>query len=237
MNNKLRKTASAATTPPRHRVPAHRTAGMLVSMLLLLSWGTATLSAQTIVANDADAEHFTGRPIFSHGINYAGTVMYDGEEIPWFIFNDYYCFGKLVFKNEREMKRYYRIANNIKKVYPLAVEIQHEVQTHINHMDSLPDKEAKDRYMSDMEKYLKKKYTPRMKELTFTQGKLLIKLIDRQCNQTSYALIKTYMGKFKAGVYNAFATLFGASLKKEYDPEVDDRLTERCILLIESGQM
>ena len=88
-----------------------------------------------------------------------------------------------------------------------------------------------------MEKELKRTYTPRMKKLTFSQGKLLIKLIDRQCDQTSYQLIKTYMGGFKAGLYNAFASLFGASLKKEYDPEIDDRLTERCILLIESGQM
>ena len=54
---------------------------------------------------------------------------------------------------------------------------------------------------------------------------------------TSYQLIKTYMGGFKAGFYNAFASLFGASLKKRYDPENDDRLTERAILLIESGQM
>ena len=66
---------------------------------------------------------------------------------------------------------------------------------------------------------------------------LLIKLIDRQCDQTSFELIRTYMGGFKAVFYNAFASLFGASLKKEYDPDVDDRLTERCILLIESGQM
>jgi hypothetical protein len=104
-------------------------------------------------------------------------------------------------------------------------------------MDSLPDKKAKDEYMKFAEKELKKQYTPRLKKLTFSQGKMLIKLVDRQCNQTSYELIKTYMGGFKAGFYNAFASLFGASLKKEYDPEVDDRLTERCILLIESGQM
>ena len=75
------------------------------------------------------------------------------------------------------------------------------------------------------------------KKLTFAQGKLLIKLIDRQCDMTGYELIKKYMGGFKAGFYNAFASLFGASLKKQYDPEVDDRLTERAILLIESGQM
>ena len=91
--------------------------------------------------------------------------------------------------------------------------------------------------MKQAEKELKKQYTPRLKKLTFSQGKLLIKLIDRQCNHTSYELIKMYMGSFKAGFYNTFASLFGASLKKEYDAECDDRLTERCILLIESGQM
>ena len=104
-------------------------------------------------------------------------------------------------------------------------------------MDSLPDKRSKDEYMKKAEKELKKLYTPRLKKLTFSQGKLLIKLIDRQCDQTSFELIRTYMGGFKAVFYNAFASLFGASLKKEYDPDVDDRLTERCILLIESGQM
>jgi hypothetical protein len=104
-------------------------------------------------------------------------------------------------------------------------------------MDSLPDKKAKDEFLNKAEKELKKQYTPRLKKLTFAQGKLLIKLIDRQCNFTSYELIKTYMGGFKAGFYHTFASLFGASLKKEYDPEIDDRLTERCILLIESGQM
>ena len=104
-------------------------------------------------------------------------------------------------------------------------------------MDSLPTKQEKDAFLKQMEREMKKKWTPRLKKLTFSQGKLLIKLIDRQTNRTSYELIKTYMGGFKAGFYNAFASLFGASLKKEYDAEVDDRLTERCILLIESGQM
>ena len=91
--------------------------------------------------------------------------------------------------------------------------------------------------MKQQEKDLKAQYYPQLKKLTFSQGKLLIKLIDRQCDMTGYDLIKKYMGSFKAGFYNAFASLFGASLKKEYDPDVDDRLTERAILLIESGQM
>ena len=76
-----------------------------------------------------------------------------------------------------------------------------------------------------------------MKKLTFRQGKLLIKLVDRECNQSSYELVKAFMGPFKAGMYQAFAALFGASLKKEYDPENDDKLVERVIVLVENGQL
>ena len=76
-----------------------------------------------------------------------------------------------------------------------------------------------------------------MKKLTFSQGKLLIKLVDRECNQSSYELVKAFMGPFKAGVYQTFASLFGASLKKEYDPEHDDAMTERVVTLVENGQL
>ena len=61
--------------------------------------------------------------------------------------------------------------------------------------------------------------------------------MDRQSNQTSYELVKAFMGPFKAGFYQAFASLFGASLKKEYDPEGEDRMTERIVLMVENGQL
>ena len=76
-----------------------------------------------------------------------------------------------------------------------------------------------------------------MKKLTFAQGKLLIKLVDRQSHQTSFELVRAFMGPFKAGFYQTFAALFGASLKKEYDPLGDDKLTERVVLLVENGQI
>lgn len=202
-----------------------------------LSLNAIKSSAQTIVADETTNRQLTGDPIFTHYAGYAGMIEYEGEEIPWVVLSDVYIFNKLVFKNVRQAKKYYKIANNIKKVYPIAVDIQKSIQACVAYLDSLPDKQEKDAYMKHIEKDLRKQYTARLKKLSFAQGKLLIKLIDRQCGQTSYQLIRTYMGKFKAGISNAFASLFGASLKKKYDPEVDDRLTERCILLIESGQM
>ena len=211
---------------------------MIRMMLFIAGWmAVQTCLAQGLSADAANDRAMTGEPIFSHQLYYTGMVEYDGEMIPSFQYSDYYVFKKLVFKNEKQARKYYKIANNIKKVYPIACEIQATVNKTIAHMDSLPTKREKDAYLKQQEKELKAIYYPRLKKLTFVQGKLLIKLIDRQCDMTGYELIKKYMGSFKAGFYNAFASLFGASLKKHYDAEVDDRLTERAILLIESGQM
>ncbi len=190
--------------------------------------------AQVVVDESTDV---TGKPIFSHGMQYTGEVEFEGEMIPTFLLDDILCFNELKVKNKRQMRKYYKMIENVKKVYPIAVEVRKLLDETVAHLDSLPDKRSKDEYLNQREKELKKQYTPTLKKLTFSQGKLLIKLIDRQCEHTSYELIKMYMGGFKATFYNVFASLFGASLKKEYDAEVDDRLTERCILLIESGQM
>lgn len=209
----------------------------LTAAVLILMASLLTAAAQQVKADAATDREMTGEPIFSHPMQYTGMVNYEGEMIPSFVYGDFYVFDKLVFKSPAQARKYYKIANNIKKVYPLACEIQATVNRTIAYMDSLPTKKEKDAYLKQQEKELKAEYYPRLKKLTFAQGKLLIKLIDRQCDMTGYELIKKYMGGFKAGFYNAFASLFGASLKKEYDPEVDDRLTERAILLIESGQM
>ena len=178
-----------------------------------------------------------GSPIFTHGVGYVGEEEYEGERIPVFRLADVYCFKELVLKNKRQLKKYYKLVNNIKKVYPIAVDIQKTIDRTVAHLDSLPDKEARDEYMKRMEKELKKEYTPRLKKLTFSQGKLLIKLIDRQTSSTSYELVKAFLGSFRAAFYQAFAAMFGASLKKEYDAEGDDRLTERVITLVENGQL
>lgn len=74
-----------------------------------------------------------------------------------------------------------------------------------------------------------------MKKLTLRQGKLLIKLVDRQCDQNAYQLVRLFMGSFKAAFYQSFASMFGASLKKSYDPEGEDALVERVVILVTHG--
>ena len=120
---------------------------------------------------------------------------------------------------------------------PIAKEVKRAVIETYEYLETLPDKRSREKHIKLVEKGLKEQYTPRMKKLTFSQGKLLIKLINRECNQSSYQLVKAFMGPFKAGFYQTFAALFGASLKKEYHPENEDKLVERVITLVENGQL
>ena len=163
--------------------------------------------------------------------------VYEGDTIPYIKIPTVYIFKPLKFKNKKQLNEYNRLVYNVKKVLPISKEINRAVIETYEYMMTLPDEKSRQKHMKAVEKSLKEQYTPRMKKLSFSQGKLLIKLVDRQTNSTGYELVKAFMGPFKAGFYQTFAALFGASLKKQYDPTGDDALTERVILLVESGQL
>ena len=163
--------------------------------------------------------------------------IYEGDTIPYVQLRTVYIFKPLKFKNRRQANQYYKLVRDVKKVLPISKEINRAIIETYEYMMTLPDEKARQKHMKAVEKSLKEQYTPRMKKLTFAQGKLLIKLVDRQTSSTGYELVKAFMGPFKAGFYQAFAALFGASLKKQYDPTGDDALTERVILMVESGQL
>ena len=100
---------------------------------------------------------------------------------------------------------------------------------------TIPDEKVREEHLATVEKGMLAQYTPQMKKLTFSQGKMLIKLVDRECDQTGYELIRTFMGSFKASFYQAFAALFGASLKRGYDPDGDDAEIEEIIYWVDQG--
>ncbi len=179
----------------------------------------------------------TGQEVETNGGYLVAMTLYEGEMIPSIELGMVYVYAPLKFKNEKERQEYNKLVWNVKKVYPISREINRAIIETYEYMMTLPDDKSRQKHISKVEKGLKEQYTPRMKKLTFTQGKLLIKLVDRECNQSSYELVKAFMGPFKAGLYQTFASLFGASLKKEYDPEGEDRLTERIVYLIETGQI
>ena len=195
--------------------------------IVILTLFALFLSFQSVLAQDKQ----------SRGGYLVPVCIYEGDTIPCVQLPTVYIFKPLKFKNDKERMEYYRLVRNVKKVYPIAREINRTILETYEYLQTLPNEKARQKHIKRVEKALKDQYTPRMKKLSFAQGKLLIKLVDRQSNQTSFELVKAFMGPFKAGFYQTFAALFGASLKKEYDPNGEDKLTERVVILVENGQI
>lgn len=186
--------------------------------------------------NPEDREVDMDNPTFVSTVK-VGKVLYDNDSIQYVQTNDIYVFPEPEFKNARQRAAYNRLVYNIKKVLPIAKEANKIIIETYEYLETLPNKKAKDEHMKLVEKDIIKEYKPRMKKLTYAQGKLLIKLIYRECNSSTYNLIKAFLGPVRSGFYQAFAWTFGASLTKKYDPEGVDRLTERVILQVEAGQL
>lgn len=166
-----------------------------------------------------------------------GKVLRGRDSIQYMEFNNIYVYPQPVFKSAQQRMAYNRLVRNIKKVLPIAKEVNRIIIETGDYLQTLPNKKARDEHMKRVEQGIKEQYTPRMKKLSYQQGKLLIKLVYRECNSSSYQLIQAFMGPIRAGFWQAFAWAFGASLTKKYDAEGVDRLTERIVLQVEAGQL
>ena len=130
-----------------------------------------------------------------------------------------------------------RLVKNVKTVLPLAKQVRIILIETAETLEMMPDKKSKNEHMKRVEADIVKTYKPQMKKLTYSQGKLLIKLVDRECHSTAFEALQAFLGPVKSGMWQAFAWMFGASLKKGYDAEGTDRLTERVVLMVEAGQL
>jgi hypothetical protein len=203
-------------------------------MALMLA---ATATAQDKKGdNPEDNEVDMDNPTFVPMVK-VGKVLIDGDSIQYVELNNVYVYPQPVFKNARQRAAYNRLVYNVKKVLPIAKEVNRVIIETYEYLQTLPNKKARDEHMKRVEEDIKKRYTPRMKKLSYSQGKLLIKLVYRECNSSAYDLIRSFISPIRAGFYQAFAWAFGASLTKKYDPEKTDRLTERVVLMVESGQL
>ena len=163
--------------------------------------------------------------------------IYEGDTIASLRMPTLYVFKPMNFKNKKQRQQYSRLVHNVKKTLPIAKEVNRAIIETYEFLLTLPDDKAREKHLQAVEKSVKEQYTPRMKKLTLSQGKLLIKLINRETDSSSFELVKAFLGPFKAGFYQAFAAIFGASLKKEYHPEGEDAMIEQIVLLVESGQI
>lgn len=205
-------------------------------LLAMLFCITLQTMAQTNDDKPENKEVDMDAPTFEPMVK-VGKVLLDHDSIQYVQVNNVYVYPQPVFKNAKERMAYNRLVYNVKKVLPIAKEVRKIIIETGDYLETLPNKKAKDAHMKLVEKSIKQEYTPRMKKLTYAQGKLCIKLVYRECNSSSYHLIQAFLGPIRAGFYQAFAALFGASLNKKYDPNGVDRLTERVVRQVESGQI
>lgn len=186
--------------------------------------------------NPEDREVDMDSPTFVPMVK-VGKTLVDGDSIQYVQYNKIYVYPAVQFKSEKQRTAYNRLVYNVKKVLPIAKEANQIILETYEYLQTLPDKRSRDQHMKLVEKSIFKEYKPRMKKLTYQQGKLLIKLVYRECDSSTYDLLKAFLGPVRAGFWQAFAFTFHASLRKGYDPEGADRLTERVVRQVEAGQL
>ncbi len=137
----------------------------------------------------------------------------------------------------RDLRQYRKLIYNVKKVYPYAKLAGTKFGEVNAHIQSLATNRERREYIRQVEEEILKQYENDLKDLTITQGRILIKLIDRETSQTSYQVVKDLRGGFQATFWQAIARLFGSNLKTEYDAEGEDKMIEEIMLMIEKGQL
>ena len=161
----------------------------------------------------------------------SGDTLYIAPMLP-----PVYCYPPMRFKNKRAEKFYWKTVRNVKKCLPYARIVSKVLNKANEDMEDM-DEAQKELYLKSLEKEVKRKYEPIVRKMTYSQGKILIKLIDRETNITSFELIRLYRGDLAAYFWQGVAKLFNANLKEEYDGKDKDKIIERIITLVEAGQL
>lgn len=142
-----------------------------------------------------------------------------------------------IYKYHRkpDMRRYMRLINQVKKCYPLAKQARIEMEQMERQLLAVKDKKEQEKLAKELQRRLIKKYTPVILKMTISEGKVLLKLIDRETEYTAFQIIKDFRGGFVAGFWQMFAKMFGNNLKLEYEPETKDRVLEQIVTYYEMG--
>lgn len=164
-------------------------------------------------------------------------LLKDNDTISMGYIPEVTIFTPMVFRNEKERLEYTKLVRDVKKTLPYAREVARNIIETYEFMETLPTKKAKQKHLEEAQKFIMDSYKPKMKNLTKNQGKVLVKLIDRQTDSSAYDIVKSLMGPIKATFYNTFAGLFGNNLKTQYDPNGKDRMIERIVIEIQQGNL
>ena len=206
---------------------------MKIWFALILLFLSTSISAQSQQMGKKPEQ--TSKPIIYLTPNVYTAVIIGNDTVACMYLTDFIKYSPIRHASAHEVILYNRLVRDVKKTLPFAKEVSQIIIETYEYMETLPDHKAKQKHLEKMEKHLKEVYTPKMKKLTRSQGQLLMKLIDRETNSSSYHIVESFMGSFKAFTYNVFAGVFGNSLKKRYNPYGEDQMIERIAVLVEQG--
>lgn len=204
-----------------------------IGFIILYFLISLPVAGQSDTSLSPDADSVPGRTYLIQKVERNGVVMPEIE------IKEVTVVGRPSKESSRrsEFRKYERLIYNLKKVYPYAVVVRQRLEEVNNEMRLLDSDKSRREYIKEFEKNVFGEYEDDIRQMTITQGRLLIKLIDRETQNTSYELIRDYRGGFTAAFWQGIARIFGTNLKEQYDPYGEDALIEILIWEIESGRI
>lgn len=209
---------------------------------LLLSFGCLVSAAQDTPTRPG------GQPALEEVIAGTGRVRptkgyyfteIDGETVPMVLLSEVTVYPPMKFKNKKEEDFYWRTVRDVKLTLPYAKLICETMLETYEYIETFPTKEEREKYLKEMEGAIFQQYKPTLKKFNKRQAQMLIKLINRETNQSSYSIIKAFLGSFRAGFWQTFGRFFGVNLKTDYNPtkKREDAIIERIAVAVEMGQL
>lgn len=165
------------------------------------------------------------------------SIERNGESLPEVNIKEVVIVGRPGKSRKLSYNKYQRLIYNLKKVYPYSLIVKNKMADVNYELEKIPDDKGRRKYLKQVEKEVFSEYEDDVRGMTITQGRLLLKLIDRETQNTSYSLIRQYRGGVSAAFWQGIARIFGTNLKDEYDPYGDDAVTEMIVLEIEAGNL
>ena len=164
-------------------------------------------------------------------------VTEEGDTVLMLVMNPVTVFPPLKFKNKKQEQFYWRTVRDVKKTLPYAKLICATLLETYEYIETFPTQKEREEYLKRMEKEVFEQYKPVLKQFTRSQARLLVKLIQRETNQSGYDILKALLGSFRAGFWQTFGRLFGVNLKGQYRPDSnsDDAIIERVCVAVEMG--
>lgn len=200
--------------------------GLLFPLLLLSGRGFGQTSPEGPPDLDPDANYRVRTLYFTEF-----EIDENGDSVACFQMTPVPVFSRVLI----DWNKHRRLIRNLKVVYPIAKFANDKLREMEVELEKIPNKRDQEKYVKAVEKELKQQYTPILKKMSFSQGKILIKLIDRETGRTSFQLVKDMRGNFSAFFWQNLGRIFGMNLKDTYDPEGEDKVLEQLIHLYEAG--